>query len=298
MGIGYKMGGTGGELAFRVAAYPTEQALLAAVPPDGTLGIVTEQVITGWSIRGTAPEGPALGHLWIRSGSSSLGAFDALTRDSLIIQPIGAYQWTGEDWADRLGKTFFGGWKDWEPETAYLYRAWDQNEALTGGWFGTDGCLDVNGGTFAVTARLFGGSVSYGAAYTSQPIEVAPWSRVQIQVSDVDVGADSNRFFALFREKPSGTNKDWDGSKPVPNEALAAATLEIGSPGTYFLDLSGMSSGAYYMGVLVRGFGYNQGALTATRILLEKGNAPPGDPVIPEQYGMITYNQDRTITIT
>lgn len=264
MGMGYKCGSSGGELAFRVVSYTTEQALAASAPAEGTLGIVTDDLpITGWSIQDTQPETAQVGHLWIRTGTSSLGSVNALLRNALVIRPIGARQLTAAGWGDRLGMTYLeGSWRSWEPETACLYKAWDQNPTLTGGWVGTDGSLDCSGGTMAITARKDGGSLTYGAAYTQNAVELTPWNRASITVTAVDGGADSERYFALFRETPTGQ----------PGEAIEGKLLtfvKISESGTVTLDLSGIT-GAYRVGFYLRGYGYNQASLTAGEIRLEK----------------------------
>lgn len=262
MGIGFKMGGSGSELAFRVAAYASEAALNAAAPGDGTFGIVTTDAITGWSIQPSEPAEPALGHLWIRTGSSSRGALNALLRNRLVLYPVGAKQWTGAAWADRVGKTYLGGWKNWEEETAYLFKAWDQNPALTGGWFGTGGCLDTNGGVLDITAKVYIDTITYGAAYTLNALDLTPWKRITATVTGVDQETACDRHFAVFRVTPTGQAGE-------SAEDIALTAQRITGAGTYTLDLSGIT-GAYRVGFYAKGYGNRQAAITASEVKLEK----------------------------
>ena len=134
MGIGRKRGpgGGGASLNFDVKAYPSEEKLLAAVPKENTIGIITTTPITNWIFNATEPETPDPGMVWISIGTSSPVEFNALKKNGIQVYPLSAKQYVGGAWVDKTAMSYRGGeWVDW---IIYLYNHGDECENITGGW--------------------------------------------------------------------------------------------------------------------------------------------------------------------
>ena len=226
-------GGGGTSLNFKVLAYPTEEALLAATPRDNTIGVVTDQKITSWhfsaeepnvyaisvkpgssthnllaphkvsagdifnfiipadvtsifeAIRITDPytnkyyavrytnkgaptswiAGTRVGikisdeintvgswggngtaylytigfyyHeervVWFPTGTSSVVAFNALKKDTIMVYPLSAKQYINGAWVEVTAKSYQGGeWVDWW--NGELYTPGNEWSNFTGGW--------------------------------------------------------------------------------------------------------------------------------------------------------------------
>lgn len=122
MGIGRKRGpgGGGASLNFAVKAYSSEAELLAAVPKENTIGIITTTPITSWFFDAEEPETVADGMVWFPTGTSSTLAFNALKKNGIQVYPISAKQYVGGAWVDKTAMSYRGGeWVDW---ITYLYR--------------------------------------------------------------------------------------------------------------------------------------------------------------------------------
>lgn len=113
----FNMTGGGSALNFRVVGNPQPEN-----PSENTIWVDTDTEITGWVFSATEPESPHEGMVWFSTGASENAAFDALKRNSLIICPIRARQYTGGAWADRDAELYQSG--AWKPiiGTKYLFR--------------------------------------------------------------------------------------------------------------------------------------------------------------------------------
>ena len=186
MAKGFRCGPGGVTLAFRVAAYATQEAMNAAAGPEQTLGIITNQAITGWSISPDRPETDKIGFVWIQMGRSSTGAVNALSYNEIRICPLSAQQLTEIGWIDRVGKTYLNGaWVAWGPEVTYLFTAGNQHTDLTGGWSG----VSSGAGTIAISWEGYvsgegvGGSCS---TKTNKMVDVTDYNVLSVTLQSVD----------------------------------------------------------------------------------------------------------------
>ena len=63
------------------------------------------------------------GFVWISTGESSPGAFNALKKNSVLLNPTSAKQYIGGAWVDKTAKIYQGGvWEEWLPKN-YLFKA-------------------------------------------------------------------------------------------------------------------------------------------------------------------------------
>lgn len=112
---------TGVELDFEIVAYASEEALLAAVPAENTIGVITTTDISGWAM-GDYPD-PSWempeGFLYINIKASSYNSsdldFGLLKKgNEICIAPISAKQYVSGTYVDVTCKSYQNGaWEDW-----------------------------------------------------------------------------------------------------------------------------------------------------------------------------------------
>lgn len=226
-------------------------------PKENTIWVNTSDMITDHVFSATAPE-MADGRVWIKTGADSVVRMNVLKKNNVTVYPASCEQCVGGAWIPKLAKTYINGaWVDW---MLYLTINGDDSRGTTGGWTGTDGCLTFPNGTMNITAQKFGGSVSYGAAYTNNAVDLSHWSKATITVTEVDSGTDSKRYFAVFQKIPTGQSGEDIAEKML-------TSIPITGPGTYSLPLYDVT-GAYRVGFYVNGYGYNKASITTTEVLL------------------------------
>ena len=72
-----------------------------------------------WEPYGGAKEG----FVWISTGGTSPGAFNALKKNNVLLNPTSAKQYINGTWADKTAKSYIGGvWEEWLPKN-YLFKA-------------------------------------------------------------------------------------------------------------------------------------------------------------------------------
>lgn len=136
--IGRTNAGSGGaSLNFKIAVYASEAALLAATPPENTIGIVTAYKVTSWIFGAEEPSSVSEGLVWFRTGTASAAAFNALKKNGIMVYPISAMQSVGGVWTELVVKSYQGAWVDWW--NGELYDSGNEFESITGGWVESDG---------------------------------------------------------------------------------------------------------------------------------------------------------------
>ena len=250
MAKGFRCGPGGGAMVFRVAAYVTQDAMDAATAPEQTLGIITDQAITGWSISPDRPETEKIGFVWIQMGRSSTGAVNALAYNEIRICPLAAQQLTENGWIDRVGKTYLNeAWVAWGPEVTYLFTAGNQHTDLTGGWSDID--LSAQTLTLSVDkAATSTGAGGYVSTITGKRVDVSAFGALYATVEACD------KIFTLSLRDDQGN-------------AVAKTT---GTIGVITLDISTVS-GSYYIMLEAYGSYYNgrsTAAFTVSEVALAK----------------------------
>ncbi len=136
MAKGFKCGGSSGDsLNVRIQAFATETALNGSTPRDNTIGVVTTTAINGWCISRDAPQSPASGMVWIKTGNSSQ-AIRVVRNAEILVAPLAAYQYSGRSWDEKPAKLFQGSWKSLAGDKTYLFKNGNQYTSVTGGWYG------------------------------------------------------------------------------------------------------------------------------------------------------------------
>lgn len=125
-------GGGGSALNFNVVAYNTEEELLAAMPPENTIGIVTDVPITSWIFSNEEPSPGINGMVWFATATYSNVEFNALKKNGIMVYPLMTKQHVAGSWVDKTAKQWQSGeWVEWWNGTLFDYG--DITHA-TGGW--------------------------------------------------------------------------------------------------------------------------------------------------------------------
>lgn len=128
MSKGYKTRGGTNLLNFKVVGGTTEPDN----PKENTIWVNTAQKITGWYFHPTQPENMGNGEVWFCTGATSLAAFDALKKNSIMVYPLNANQMVDGALVNVTAKSYQNGeWVDW---ITYLYKTGDECIDITGGW--------------------------------------------------------------------------------------------------------------------------------------------------------------------
>lgn len=164
-------GGSGGvALNFKVVGNPKPVA-----PSENTIWVDTDEKITGWVFSAAQPETAKDGIIWFSTGASENTKFDALKKNSLIICPIRARQYTGGTWSDRDAEIYQSG--AWKPiiGTKYLFK---QGEGVV---------APISTGTQDPT--LFGVTITndniyaYGYAHSDSAVNVSVYTESEIDLN-------------------------------------------------------------------------------------------------------------------
>ena len=100
-------------------------------PAENTIWINTDAAVTCWAFSASEPQAEE-GMVWIRVGSYSPAAFNALKKNGIMVYPMSAEQYINGAWVAKDAESYQGGkWNAW---IMYLFYNGDQNEAVTGGW--------------------------------------------------------------------------------------------------------------------------------------------------------------------
>lgn len=235
MAKGFKHGSGGTSLNFDVKSYGSEEALLAAVPKENTIGIITTTPITSWIFSATEPGTPANGMVWIYTGMESPIEFNALKKNGVQVYPISARQYVSGAWVDVTAKSYQNGaWADWAIEPQYLYNNGDECTDITGGWvvcqwysgapLYSSGCKKNSKSLSAIAGTTYG---SVGFA-TKNKIDMTRASTIRITAA-----VTRECYFAVSAYNTNVKNRE---------AVLVTATKS----GTIELDVSALT-GSYYV---------------------------------------------------
>lgn len=101
--------GGGAALNFKVVGGTTKPGSPAA----NTIWVNTETAVTSWCISPAAPSSPTAGMVWLMNDTRSAISLNALKKNSIMIWPLSAKQYTGSAWVDKSSMIYQGSaWKD------------------------------------------------------------------------------------------------------------------------------------------------------------------------------------------
>lgn len=186
---GFGSGG-GAALNFKVVAYASEEALLAATPAENTIGVITTNKITGYSFSAEALAEAVEGMVWFNIGTSSQVAFSATKKNPIMVYPLSAKQYVDGALGDVTCWTYQNGaWVEWATP-GLLYDSGNENIGLTGGWvagtpvvynssFTLAGSLDMSiddSGLLTATETVANGN---SVLYMKNPIDLSNYSTLK-----------------------------------------------------------------------------------------------------------------------
>ncbi len=242
----YGNGGGGGGLNFKVTAYRDEQTLLAATPPNNTIGVVTTVKIGRYAFRPTRPTDPVEGLVWFCTGLTSPVAFNALKKNELYIYPQTCQQYISGAWVDVVAKSRLNGvWVDWWD--GELYVAGNEYEGVTGGWVAIPKGYDSSNNTTGTPEMIR--SENSMTFKMSGPNGAIVCTKNKVNVTDYST--------LVFDGVFSGTNgqaslcniRVWgDIGSYSSGNSVASKSITVDSNGTVTLDIADLS-GEYYIGI-------------------------------------------------
>lgn len=232
---------------FEVKAYPTEEALLADIPAENTVGVITENEIIGWYLTPSQPEGISEGEVWIRTSISSPFEFNVLNENTLLINPVSCYQFVDGSLVELSAKTYKEEkWNDW---VTYLYNKGDEFTDLTGGFvlvnpnnsFSLSRSIKEDGtfvfkGTDTSTYRN-------GYCYTKNKIDLTNYKRIYFNITrDSYTNAEASHKCVVFTSTSSMS---------------ASVKITKNTAGLYSIDISALS-GSYHVGLNMNSRAYDE----------------------------------------
>ena len=257
-------GGGGASLNFDVKAYATEEALLAAVPKENTIGVITQTAITSWAFSATEPAEPVAGMVWISTGNGSGVAFNALKKNAIQVYPLSAKQYVDGAWVDVTAMSYQGGeWVQFSDVVTYLFNKGDQCTALTGGWVKSgppsDGGYSTGSVSIGDVITISCSNTQYAVARTKNKISLADFSTLTFVVDDCILP--SKAYGYLLVCDTSSTNIWW------ADESIIKKSLSNGNTGTFVLDISALT-GSYYVCFGVEA-DENEGRVTVSEVYID-----------------------------
>lgn len=193
--IGRTNTGGGAGLNFKVVGNPQPETA-----KENTIWIDTAE-INGCAFSAAAPKNPDPGMVWIYTGTSSVVAFNALKKNSVMVYPISAKQYVGGAWVDVSAKSYQGGvWVDWWNGELYTYG--NEWAGITGGWYGVNVASNAVTGSSNVVVtknadyielRLATDGQKNCMLLTNSPIDLTDFSTVSFTGYISQGKADPNR---------------------------------------------------------------------------------------------------------
>ena len=175
------------------------------------------------------------GLVWFPTGTSSPGTFNALKKNSILVDPLSAKQCVNSAWVKKEAKLYRSG--QWVDLIRYLYAKGDEYSDITGGWnlTFTPPSQYWSIGNYAKnkdSIYMATGSRQGVRAVTKFKIDVTDLSTISVRVEHCDIQGGDCKL---------GLTNNADG------EGQIAYTLVDGA-GIFSLDVSRMT-GSYYVSV-------------------------------------------------
>jgi hypothetical protein len=219
---------------FKIVKYETEEELLADVPEENTIGVITDTEITSWFFSATEPEAPEDGAVWfITSVKGYSTAFNILKENCIQVYPIYVKQHIGDAWVDKTAKIYQDGeWIVWWD--GQLYDAGNEYVVFTGGITRWQALTTLTGiGTMTKNSKSITLSATNGSSIavgTSEPLDLTPYKKLKVRITSSNAG---NRItFGIFSSKSA--------SKTIATGDIGAITA-----GEYSMDISSIDTEGY-----------------------------------------------------
>lgn len=150
-----------------------------SAPKENTLWVNTDVKAAGWVFSAGRPETPAEGMVWIATGVASTAPLNVAPKETVMLYPLSAQQYTGGAWVSLNAAVYtLGAWVDlWN---GYLFDFGDQHEAVTGGWItqtDANASASVDG-----TITLSGADYKWAYAATAQKVSLDGYSKLAVKI--------------------------------------------------------------------------------------------------------------------
>lgn len=236
-------------LDLRIKAYPTEEAMLSAVPRENTIGVVMDKM-GRWVFSPKEPEAEE-GLLWITTGTASAAATNALRKNGILLCPVQAQKYVEGIWQRVDAASYLGGsWIRWAADRK-IYESGGSHVNLT-----------LTNATEADGYLALSLGLKSSAKAVSDPVLLAGQARLVVEYQNL---GGSGTFAGGVRARV------WD----IEDEVIASSNRKTSASGILSLDISGLS-GEYKVGVYANNSsGSYSGScrVTAIRILMDAEEA-------------------------
>lgn len=212
----------GGAMNIRVNAYADEAALLAAAPPDNTVGVLG--TISGWHIVDKMPDTPEADVLYLLAGKN--GAVDVAVAKNINLH-LSAARRNGAAMAAWIYQD--GAWTQFADSwDGYYFRDGEQYTDITGGW------VNQGAGTASIGTKLSVLARHYTAGNEAAQVSTA----LAVDLTDVDT---------LFWDSPAGSGGyAYGGYLQVRSAGAVVREVSVAKAGQGSMDVSDLT-GMYYL---------------------------------------------------
>ena len=125
--------GGGGGLNFSVVGGTSAPSK----PTDNLIWINTSTSVTSWVFRGSEPETQTEGIVWIQTNTNETNEFNAIKKNSILLNVVIAWQYVSGAWQKRYAQRFSAAENKWIPLwNGELYTAGNTWDGVTGGFVG------------------------------------------------------------------------------------------------------------------------------------------------------------------
>lgn len=245
MAKGFKHGGGGGSsLNFNVVLGTSQPSF----PKENDIWVNTSNTSGAtWVFSATQPTGQT-NLVWIKTGTDSGAAFNALTENGIWVYPIEAKQYVNRAWKKVTAKSYKNGaWSDWWNGELYMSGTW-YTEA-TGNWVsvgkaaGSDSysgkAPDVQNNADSFKLHYADGNEGSGMYYLGNKIDLTNYTTLRFEGElNPYEGVENRARLQIWSDI---------GQYTMTNVVAYLAKSGLSSSGTGAIDISALN-GAYYIG--------------------------------------------------
>lgn len=177
--------GGGGGLNFRVLGGTSAPPS----PKENDIWVNTDVKISSYVISATQPTTHDSGLVWIPTGTSSTVHFNALKKNAIEVNPLGAKQYVSDKWVDVYAYIYKDSeWVEFSKVVTelYLYKDGNMFEEITGGWVTFDSG-SVSNSKSGLVIKVPSGYKKGGASMKNQ-IDLTDYDVVKIVMKKANSG--------------------------------------------------------------------------------------------------------------
>ena len=224
--------GGGSSLNFDVKAYANTGSLPSSGVKENTIGVITTDPITGWTVDSVQPLVTTAGHVWVRTAINSTARPNVIKKNSLNLSLVGIYQYQS-GYAYKEAYIWQG--NTWIPIASFLFQ--DGVISQIAGDFSWN-----NGGSITPTyIELTSAGSANRVVMTDLAIDLTPYSLVKFRCTTTNTSFSAGIYTDSSISSPLSVST-------VISLALGTNTVETDK----LIDVSGLS-GNYKIGFSTNG---------------------------------------------